>query len=303
MTHRALASLGLLVALAACGGAATQPAPIMPGAARTVQFAKNKALVYVSDILHNEVFVYTFPQLRPAGTLTGLSRLEGLCGDAAGNVWVMDAGTRTLYKFKHAGISPVAAVHDPGGIPFSCAVNPSDGDLAVSNASTGDGRGNVATFSHAHRDAQVYRPQPGGIYYFKFASYDASGNLWVDGVDRHGAFAYAELAAGQKKLTSVELTGSPIQSPGGVTYALGSVAIADAGATPAIYQTSGRSVTGTTPLLDACDVQQFFVTGRDVAVASTCPAGGELQIYDYPAGGRAKNQIGVSEPVGVTISN
>jgi hypothetical protein len=302
MMRSALASLGALLALAACGGAATQPVPGIPSAAR-VHTAKSRALVYVSDLLHDEVFVYTFPQLRPAGTLTGFSRLEGLCGDAAGNVWVMDAGTRTLYKFKHAGISPVAAVRDPGGVPFSCAVNPSDGDLAVSNASTGDGRGNIAIFNHAHRDAQIYRPQPGGIYYFKFASYDASGNLWVDGVDRHGGFAYAELAAGQKKLTSAELTGSPIQSPGGVMYALGSVAIADAGATAAIYQTSGSSVTGTTPLLDACAVQQFFVTERVVAVASTCPGSGELQVYDYPAGGKAKNQIGVSEPVGVTISN
>jgi len=116
-------------------------------------------------------------------------------------------------------------------------------------------------------------------------------------------FAYAELPAGQKKLTSVELTGSPIQSPGGVLYAQGSVAIGDAGATAAIYQTSGSSVTGTTPLLDACDVQQFSVTGHVVAVASTCPGSAEVQVYDYPAGGKAKNQIPVSEPVGVIISN
>ena len=301
--RRAFASLGLLLALAACGGAATQPSPVIPSAARPAQHAKSRALIYVSDVLHKEVFVYTFPQLKPAGSLTGFSRLEGLCGDAAGNVWVMDAGTRTLYEFKHAGISPVAVVTDPSGVPFSCAVNQSNGDLAIANASIGDGRGNVTIFNHAHRKARIYRPPPGGIYYFKFASYDASGNLWVDGVDRHGVFAYAELAAGQKKLTSVVLTGSPIQSPGGVLYALGSVAIADAGAKAAIYQTSGSSVTGTTPLLDACDVQQFFVMGRVVAVASTCPGSGELQIYDYPAGGKAKSQIGVSEPVGVTISN
>src|ERR1700723_2144701 len=59
-----------------------------PGASWMEPNAKNKSLLYISDVYNKVVYVLNYPKLTPAGVLTGFDEPEGLCTDPQGDVWV-----------------------------------------------------------------------------------------------------------------------------------------------------------------------------------------------------------------------
>ena len=61
----------------------------------------------------------------------------GECVDKAGDVFVADfggnTGTPAILEYAHGGTKPIATLSDPGYYPESCSIDPTTGNLAVTN--------------------------------------------------------------------------------------------------------------------------------------------------------------------------
>ena len=53
-------------------------------------------LLFVSDDGTNQVNMYTMPGMVLKGELTNFSEPQGMCSDAAGNIWVTNTGTASV---------------------------------------------------------------------------------------------------------------------------------------------------------------------------------------------------------------
>jgi hypothetical protein len=149
-----------------------------------VKSDKSSHLFYVSDggfVGTNDVYVYTMPYGtrvgRLVGTLTGFVDPLGLCTDASGDVWVTDSGASDLVEYAHGGTSPIKTLGGLEEFSYGCAVNPKNGDLAVTaNGHSGIG---ILIYKNASGQPTLYR-------YSRFQrmwydSYDSSGRLFAIG--------------------------------------------------------------------------------------------------------------------------
>lgn len=307
-----------LASLAACSGApgsypgSQQPAGL-PASARPDRTrswispdAKNRNLLYVSSVLSDDVYVYTLAGSLK-GTLTGFQLPYGLCSDKKGNVWIVNDGAAEVIEYAHGGTTPIATLSDPGVYPYGCSVDPTTGNLAVTNAyTTSSGAGSVSIYADAKGTPKTYADP--SIFYFRFCGYDDNGNLFVDGWNQtETQVAFAELHKGKTAFKNITLNQS-IENPGGVQWDGEHVAVGDVDK-GVIYQTSGDKVVGTTTLSGADFVNQFWVgpgttlhpQGTKVVAPSQDGSAG-VGIYAYPAGGSPTKTIAVSEPFGATIS-
>ncbi|MBV8067323.1 MAG: hypothetical protein JO113_05060, partial [Candidatus Eremiobacteraeota bacterium] len=187
--------LGVYAALALLSGCASSATPPLsqPGAnagafvpsrdGRPSWMAREAArsdLLYVSDVGTGDVNVYTYPKGKLSGQLTGFMRPSGLCVDRAGDVYVTDLFASQLLEFQHGATTPVRTLKDPNEDPGDCAVDPTTGNLAVSNVSTPYSTGgDVVIFAHAKGRPHAYHDP--AIFYYQFCGYDGAGNLYVDG--------------------------------------------------------------------------------------------------------------------------
>jgi hypothetical protein len=267
---------------------------------------RRKALLYVSDYNNNQLDVYTYPKLKPVGTVTGLSAPDGICNDKNGNIWVDNNQGQSIVEFAHRGTSPKATLSDPGTYPVGCSVDPMTGNLAVSNIfTTSGGQGSVAVYAGAKGTPTLYKDA--NVYDVYFCGYDNQGNLFVDGRDISGTFHFAELKKGGSSLTDIPLTGGTIYFPGNIRWDGAHVAVGDQeygnSATSAIYQTTGAggTIVGTTPLTGSIDVVGFSIQ-KSTAIGPDA-AQAEVGFWNYPAGGSPTKTItGFSAPYGTAIS-
>lgn len=95
--------------------------------------AGKKSLLYVSDYQNDAVYVFSFPAGELTGTLSGFAGPFGECTDTAGNVFIANARPPEVLEYAHGGTSPIATIKDPGQYPYACSVNPTTGNLAVTN--------------------------------------------------------------------------------------------------------------------------------------------------------------------------
>jgi DNA-binding beta-propeller fold protein YncE len=269
--------------------------------------ARNGDLLYVADGGTGDVDVYSYPSAQTEGVLTGFAAPHGECVDKAGNVFITNTGASDILEYAHAGTTPIASLPDAGYSPVGCAVDPTTGDLAVTNltVATGSGPGNLLIFRHAKGTPKIYTTQ--NVYYYYFCGYDDTGNLYVDGNTQHiGAFEFAELPVGRKNFKSITLN-QTIQMPGGVQWDGKYVAVEDRGVASqgsVIYQFaihgSAGTEAGTTPLTGSTEVSTFWIQGATVIGPN---AAGNVLFWHYPAGGAAKKTIdGFGNPLGVTVS-
>lgn len=312
------------------GGSGTAPAPmtpavrsaqhaVMPGALLAMHApagvrpdrspswmdrnASSGALLYISDYGSGRVNIYSYPQGKLVGSLSGFEQPQGVCSDAAGNVWIANTGTSEIVEFAHGGTVPIGALENPGQNPADCSVNPKNGDLAVSSiTTTTGGKGTVTIFNVTDGTSKTIGAKAFQSMYF--LGYDNQGNLFVDGLHTGTlVFYYAEVRSGHATFEDINLRGATFRFPGGVQFDGTSMAVGDqAGA--AIYQTSGATITGTTRLTGACDVGEFVIHVAKVVAPNLCPsAGGNVLFYKYPAGGSStKNFRKLAYPIGATIS-
>jgi len=271
--------------LAACSGiGGSPPAPV--GAALRPAWsapdANRATLLYVSDANNGTVSVFSYPQGDLVGTLTGFEEPYGLCSDKAGNVWIVDDETSTITEYAHGGTSPKATLGDSGEYPAGCSVDPTTGNLAVTNYETVNrGQGSVSIYHRAKGTPTQY--VDASISRGWFCSYDDKGDLFFDG-DANGSsgFQLAELPHGGVTFTNIGID-QTITVPGGVQWDGKYVVVTDQTAN-AMYQyaVTGTKATlkGTITLMGSGDCAQTWIGKGAVFCADN---GGE--VFQYPAGG------------------
>jgi hypothetical protein len=307
----AIGLLTIAALIAGCSGPQSPPlnAPAIGATAKRAQSwieptAKKQSLLYVSSVLTGDVYVYSYATQQLVGTLTGFSTPYGLCADKAGNVWIVNDGASQVVEYAHGGTRPIATLSDSGEYPEGCSVDPTTGNLAVTNFYSATGAGSVSIYAGAQGSPQIYSDP--SMENYRFCGYDAHGNLFVDGVNSSSDFVLAELPAGGATFTNVNFT-QKIEWPGGVQWDGKHVAVGDTD-TGTIYRTNAKGkVSGSTQLSGSDYVNQFWIISgakksKGASVIAPSQDGGVVGIYKYPAGGSPSATITVSEPFGATVS-
>lgn len=318
ISHVLLRALGICVAATVLAGCGTSQMPFAapaaqgPGpagsapAARTRSWmapgAKSADLLYVSDPKTKDVYVYSYPQARLVGTLTGFGEPRSECADAAGDVFIADVVAYDVVEFQHGGTKPIAALSIPGR-PEGCSVDPVRGNLAVSGGVNGIVLSTFRYSSHHQWRAQrTYTDS--SLRAASFCGYDDSGNLFIDGLDHSGAFVLAELPRGGTSFATIALN-AHINRPGQVQWDGGDVAVGDAGAAPSVidrFSISGSSGTkaGSTKLSGSDDVAQFWIAGTRVIGPDF--EKDDVGFWSYPAGGSPTKTIAGVYGYGAAVS-
>ena len=273
--------------------------------------AKAKQLLYVPDFFSGDVNVYSYPGGTLVGTLTGFNGPQGACVDGAQNIWITNEYAADIVEYAHGGTAPIATLTDPGAMPLDCSVDPTTGNVAVTNwASTQPpNQGAVAIYAGASGNPVIYAD--GRLMYaVYFCSYDDHGNLFVDGTQYPyywpaGAFQYAEIPKGSSSFTNITL--KPTQKiawPEGIHWDGRYVGVGNL-LKGEIYQTSGAQIVHTVSLKGSRGAIDFFPGGNEVIVGLDS-AVGKVGVWDYPTGGAAVKMFtlpGRNDPVaGAVIS-
>lgn len=312
--------LAFIIASIGCGGGAAGSAPPIgfPGSvARSAATlgrswmsldARTTDLLYVSDNIANEVYVYAYPGRKRLGTLTGLQAPNGECVDNAGDVFIANSEAHNVREYRHGDPRLFAILSDANDFPIDCSVDPTTGNLAVTNVGFfGSQEGSVAIYKNATGSPTFYTDPD--IYDYRYCGFDNRGNLFVDGDVQGPAFRFAELPKDSSTFTNISLNQS-IRYPAGVLWDGTHVVVGDAGDgsqdVPTIYQFGikgrhGMKVGSTR--LDASDsVFQFWIQPGTV-IAPDSGGTQDVRFYRYPAGGSAKRALsGSLSPAGSTIS-
>lgn len=278
-------------------------------------------LLFISDESTQDVYIFTMPAMQLKGTLTGFNGPQGMCTDRQGNIWIVNTGTAQGLKYSRSG-TQLGAVSDPSGTPVGCAVNPTNGDLALSEIRGSSGAGGIEIYPNGSGSPTKYS-NPSQYEYF-FPAYDTDGNLYVDGFT-YPTFAVmiSELPSGSGTMHTVNYSGGTIGFPGGVNWdrVRGQLVVNDQECqglySSCVYQmkVSGSSakIVGSTPLnnLDgtACDVDQGTIAPFDKYFAGPCISFAysvnSVDRWAYPSGGTPGhyNDAVVVQPIGSAISN
>lgn len=263
--------------------------------------AKSADLLYASLSRDDELDVFSYPQGKLMGTLTGVEAPSGLCTDSAGDVWVAilhgDYGGGML-EYAHGGTTPTALLKDPR-YPRGCAVDPTTGNLAVTNNAF-SGPGDVAIYKHARGKAMLYSVP--NMYGYNFCGYDNNGNLFVDGLGE-----LAELPKGSTTFTNITVDkgvpGGQVQWDGKfITFATFDRSV--------VYRVKVSGKTGT-----VVGVTHFRSVGTQnissswiqvtTALAPIGKKSDGIGFWEYPAGGKsyARLHLGKDADIfGVAVS-
>jgi len=264
--------------------------------------AKSENLLYVSDSGTNTVLVYSYPQVKLVGTLSGFADPRSECADGSGNVWIADVGGDDVVEYAHAGTQPLTALNVDGP-PSGCSVDPTTGNLAVSGGISGlvltvfPHRGNRWGSPARYDDATIAAPG--------FCGYDGSGNVFIDGLaSKNAGFALAELGHGEHSMHAVQLS-QHINTVGQVLWDGSAITIGDTGGSPAvIYRLSVKSgvgkVVGSTTLDYGKGVRQDWIAGSTLIGPNL--ARDDLEFWPYPAGGAPSQTIKTVRAYGAAVS-
>jgi hypothetical protein len=274
--------------------------------------AGTEDLLYVAGGNGDDVPVYSYPKGQLLGTLTGFNLPEGACVDKTGDVFIADYVNQRIVEYKHGAKNPKQILAEPGEWPTGCAIDPTTGNLAVTNhQSPIYGTGDVVIYAHAQGSPKSYTDPK--IYYYYWCGYDSKGNLFVDGQAYNPSpFRFAELPKGSSTFTDITL---PLKMywPGGVQWDGKYVAVGDqaynsqpTGIIRQLKVTGSRAtLEGTTVLNGSQYVQQFWIQGGVVIAGNSGGSNyNELHFYNYPAGGDPTKTItkGIAAPAGAAVS-
>jgi hypothetical protein len=260
--------------------------------------ATSENLLYVSDVGTNEVDVYPYPSGEVVGKLTGFGSVAGLCVDKAGDVFVVDeAGP--VQVFAHGGTTPIRKLTTTGA-PYGCAVDPTTGNLALTNLSSYL-YGTIAIYPKASGSPKEY--PDGSVDSTFFCGYDPHGNLFVDGWNRSAAPILLKLAKNGKQFGTAFNLNSTDKNPTGVQWDGKYVAVGNRGS-GVVYRvdgTTGKTVQ-TITLKNGLNVEQFWLAGSTL-IGPNFQVSGAVAYWRYPAGGSAtKTLSSFSEPFATTLS-
>ena len=128
----------------------------------------------------------------------------------------MDVRRKLLDEFAHGGTKPIKTLEDKSGFGINCAVDPTTGNLAVTNSyDLGSHFGGVLIYTHAEGKAKQFIDH--SIFFYGFLGYDPAGNLFVDGDDFFDSPRFAEMPHGSRRFFNLTLSHS-FYWPGAVQW-------------------------------------------------------------------------------------
>jgi hypothetical protein len=262
--------------------------------------AKSANLLYVSDSSTSDVYAYSLPQGQLMGTLTGFNEPVGLCVDRSNDVFVANYAASNIVEYAHGGTSPINTLTDPSGYPWGCSVDPTTGNLAVTNIlGFGSGSSNILVYPGASGNPAQYADP--STAEFRFCGYDNQGNLFASGLEG-SIYRLEELAIGSSSLTQLTLDQN-VGFPGGVQWDGRFLAVGDDSNHVYRFIVNGGHAyeVGLTLLNGNLGVSQFWIQGKRVIAPDYFE--GTVLGYRYPAGGSPVWGItGLSYPLGATVS-
>lgn len=285
--HTSAACASIL--LAACNGSLagvsrTYPASVIPASSASGD------LIYAtgySDSNGGEVFMLTYPQGQLVGSIgTGA---QGVCSDTNGNVYVLYRNAAIEYA--HGSTTPIKSLRIPGAETFSCAVDPTTNDVAVTFDCPPCGYQDLAIFPNGTGTAIRYSTPN---YYS--CTYDNQGNLFLAG---GGGAGISELPRGSGSFTNITLS-QDLGSGGQVQWDGKYVTLETVQSPAGIYriQISGSSgtVVGETKFGRYMRrVGYSWIAASDGAVIVPFSEHGAttniLGVWKYPKGGKAMKII------------
>jgi hypothetical protein len=301
-----------LAMLAACHGSPAQSGAL-PNVVRSAELGKSVSwmapeaasedLLYLSDVVANDVKVYSLRKGDLAGTLTAFGKPRSECADEAGNVWIADIEGRDVVEYPHGGTKPIASL-DTFGVRLGCSVDSTGHYLAVAGGISGT----IVSIYHAGLHGRWSKPTrytDSAIRIPYFCGYDSNGNLFIDGLTKSkaGRFALVELPRRSRTFESIAVS-QAIDTPGQVQWDGKDLAIGDSGVAPSVayrFSIIGRNATevGTTTLDGTVSVRQFWIAGGTlVGPDFTRDAG----FWRYPAGGAPIKTIARVHGYGAAVS-
>lgn len=314
------ASRALLAAmLAACAGPA-QTTPFHNGALASVMSpaaSKQPSLLYVSNA--SNVTVYTYnngSDIKQVGTLTGFTSPGGMCTDNAGDVWITDYNSRTIYEYAHGGSVPVTKITAKAGYPYACAIDNATGSLAVSYEHPNGHYRNyaeVVVYGPGYKIGSSYGPKT-GFYRSYFLAYDDQSNLYTTGnacgyyncyID--GYVHLFKLAAGKGTFELVQ-GGARQSAPSAIvwvnpSFLMGSGKSGDGGAQALKIQVTGKRASIVGNVNFAQTFLTYGFTRRAGLVIVPDFAGNAVQIYNLSDGSLVNSFTqGLSQPFSAVIS-
>lgn len=314
---RVLISCLGVVALASCSTESMPAQRVIPTAHHLWKARQTHAqdLLYITDGL---VYVFTYPGTHSIGILTPHSAGTE-CADSSGHVFITGNGgyptyNGVIFEYAHGGSKPLATLDDGTSNPYGCSIDPTTGNLAVTDNCPGSGttqcRGDMAIYLHAKGEPKRYVDSAITSYYY--CGYDGSGDLFLDGTDSEGAFRFAELPKGATKFTNITLE-VKIEKPGGVEWDGQYVAVGNQGNKIYRIDGSGGKVEGTISLsgpqkLGSLEIQQFWIQGSTLigpghGSATTGYGGaGFVGFWHYPGGGSPVRNLGEIGGSGAAVS-
>jgi hypothetical protein len=313
--------------LAGCGGSQGQAGFYVPspgaefsmqadGRSSMLPKATSEDLLYVGN-LNAGVTIYTYPQRKLVANLKGFNEPRGLCVDKAGDVYVTDFGGAKIVEYAHGGTKPIATLADDGD-PYGCAVDPTTGNLAVTNWCDGPSgscysEGTVLIYKQAKGKPEVLNDlniPPSTTY----CAYDKHGNLFVDSYGKFYQIGFAELPAGSKTFETLTLKlPKRAEAAGGLQWVGKYLAVGFAdGNVVGEYSIQGDSatrvdVTRLKGVQRGFGMNQFWVEGTTL-IAPVVPTqehpNGIVEFFNYPQGGEPLKALtsSVNTPYAAAVS-
>lgn len=274
---------------------------------RMLPEAKNENLVYVPmELGYTSVNVYSYPKEKLVGDLQlGEDQYaQGICADAAGDVFVTSGGysnTNYIYEYAHGGSEPIAQLAIDG-YPTSCASDPKTNNFAVADEDY-EGYDVLALYQGAQGSPTYYNPNLGRLDY---CTYDKKSDVFVsDGL------GLAELPDGSSTFESLSLPYGV--RPAGLQWYEGTLLASSASARNYPQIIWRLAVTGTTTTLlgtstldtpshTGTGVGAFAILGRRIVMPNN-RADTILGIWHYPKGGVPERYVQtLDEGYGVAVS-
>ena len=230
MIHRSfLHALNICVAtalLVGCGGSqAPEASGVLPqnrgggtdadaaGSWMLPEATRVKKLLYISDQSTDRVYVYNYATKRLLGRLHGFYQPAGQCVDTKGDVWITDSAGEAVVEYAHGAVRRTNRIRTIG-LANSCSIDPTSGNLAVSNSQTPQGKSNIEVFDLAGAHKTYSSSACQNIVQ---VGYDSSGNLYVSASSEAFTSYVCEVPHGGKALRRVPID-QTIQVPSGVMW-------------------------------------------------------------------------------------
>jgi DNA-binding beta-propeller fold protein YncE len=321
--ERLFRSATAVALLAGCSGGGSQPPTAKAPTSALTQLgmaprdtnthAPGPAQVIVSDSYANAVSVFDAKGHLQTRLTKGINGPLGLTTDSAANLYVANSQDSNVLVYSQPYKSVNLTLNEPGQYALDVAVDKA-GMVGVMSATAPSGGGNVTFYKKGSTSACANVSDPNWNE-VSFGAFDASGNLFVDGVDRDGNPLVGEVSGGCAATSIAMLSvGNTLSGVAGVQVVHGNILILNqnyASFAPEIYTyapPSGSSLgspIATTKLSAGIEMEGFAMTRDDryLWIAHSGVANGRIK-YTYPGGRFVKsfNEPGLVTPFGIAVN-